>query len=194
MTAMPYVIPLIDYRKIADAQAYYASLGYTELAVPWIVSHAAYKVTRPTHVREFLTLDGYLNASGEQSFIDLMLAGAPIGRQFCITPCFRDEEAFTELTHKYFFKVELIDTDTTAVTVARMTREAKAFLDRYFPAATPTKIIATDEGDTSFDIVDGTYGIELGSYGIRAYEGKRWAYGTGIALPRLDTVRAKIGP
>jgi aspartyl/asparaginyl-tRNA synthetase len=191
---MSYAIPLIDYRKIAAAQEYYASRGYTELAVPWIVTHAAYRATRPTHVREFLTLDGYLNASGEQSFIELLQEGASVGKQFCITPCFRDESAFTDLHHKYFFKVELIDTDVTAVTLARMIADAKTFLDQYFPADAPTKVVRTDDGEETFDIVDSVHGIELGSYGIRTHVGFRWVYGTGIALPRLDTVRAMSAP
>ena len=188
---MSYAIPLIDYRKIADAKDFYEARGYQEIPVPWIVAHDAYKATCPPDCRQFFTIDGYLNASGEQSFIELMLRGRKLGKHLCVTPCFRDEPVLDEMHHRYFFKLELIDTDATMKKLAVMIRDAQDYFDRYFPASLPTRTVQTDQEGRCFDIVDGTHGIELGSYGIRDFAGLRWIYGTGVALPRLDTVLRK---
>lgn len=178
--------PLIDYQKIADGINYYSSLGYSELPVPWIIGFDAYNATRPPDRREFYTLGGYLVASGEQSFLDLMLSGTKLTKHFSITPCFRDEPDLDEYHHNYFLKLELIIANATHENLIEMIQEAKSFLDRYIPV--PSRIICTHESEQAYDIVDGVHGIELGSYGIRTYKGISWIYGTGIALPRLDTV------
>lgn len=180
------ITPFIDYRKIADAQQFYESHGFAPIAAPWIVGYEAYNTTRPSDRREFYCLDGYLNASGEQSFIELMLTGSKMKKYCCITPCFRDEPTVDDYHHRYFLKLELIDPDTTKENLSHMIHLAKKFLDSY--TLVPTKIIQTDSVARAFDIVDGTNGIELGSYGIRTYKDFSWIYGTGLALPRLDTV------
>jgi hypothetical protein len=178
--------PFIDYQKIADAQKFYASHGFIPITVPWIVEYEAYNATRPPDRREFYCLDGYLNASGEQSFIELMINGNKMKKYCCITPCFRDEPILDDYHHRYFLKLELIDGNVTKENLKRMIKLAKEFLDIY--TTTPTQIIQTDTNGSAFDILDGITGIELGSYGIRKYKKFSWIYGTGLALPRLDTV------
>jgi hypothetical protein len=179
-------IPLIDYRKVADAQKYYESCGYQEIAVPWLLSYEAYCATRPPDRKEFYSLHGYLNASGEQGFIELLMSGKNLTKQCCITSCFRDEPELDGLHHLYFVKVELINTDVSKENLKIMITEAKRFIDHYI--LNPTTIISTSETGDSFDIIDTITGIELGSYGIRSYKNYQWIYGTGIALPRIDTV------
>lgn len=178
-----HMIPLVDYRKLADAQTYYAHRGYSEIAVPWILGYEAYCATRPPDRKEFFCLDGYLNASGEQGFLQLMLDGKRLGKHCCVTACFRDEPELDATHHRYFVKLELIDTDASAENLAKMISDAKEFIHTYIPV----NVIPTNPEGTAFDIVDASEGIELGSYGIRTYGKYSWIYGTGIALPRLDT-------
>ena len=187
---MDQLLPLsepLDYQVIADAQRYYSKLGYTEIAVPWIVRYEAYNVTRPADKREFYTLDGYLNASGEQGYVDLMLAGKALTKNACITTCFRydDLDAWHQ---RIFVKLELIQTDVSSENLQTMIADAKRFFDRFIPSVPSTAIIQTDASGMAYDIVDSETGIELGSYGIRQYKHLRWIYGTGVALPRLSLV------
>lgn len=179
-----HTIPRIDYEKIVSASNYYASLGYAELEVPWIVHFDAYKATRPTDRQDFYTTDGYLVASGEQGFIQLMQEGRKLTKHFCITPCFRNEETLDDIHFRYFLKVELIDTDVSIKNLHSMIHNATQFFQNYLDV----KVIQTDTQGEAFDIVDMKYETELGSYGIRRASGHTWIYGTGIALPRLDVV------
>ena len=185
--------PLIDYRKMADAQTHYAAHDYQEVAVPWIIERDAYLVTHPAgkDVRDFYTLGGYLNGSGEQSFIQMLMDDEKLGRACCVTPCFRDARAYDELHHPYFVKLELIDTTASQDNLRRMIASARTYFDGYFHADVPTRIVPrSNEGVDACDLVDGLHSIELGSYGIRTHNGFRWVYGTGVALPRLSAVLA----
>lgn len=179
-----HIIPRIDYKKVVAATSYYALHGFKEIEVPWIISYNAYKTTKPSLARDFYTTDGYLNASGEQSFIEMLHNGVKLTKNFCITPCFRNEEVFDETHYQYFFKVELIDMDVSEENLTTMIATAKKFFEQYISV----KVIQTDEVGKTFDIVDEKHGIELGSYGIRDIGGFSWIYGTGVALPRLDVV------
>jgi hypothetical protein len=182
-------IPNIDYQKISDAKRFYELHGFSEISVPWIIGHHAYSITCPIdpRIREFYTLGGYLVASAEQSFIELILQGVSLGRHCAITPCFRDEPMFDGLHQSYFMKLELIDTDVSVLNLRSIITLSQHFFNHYVP----TNIVQTDKNGHTFDIVDKKHGIELGSYGIRKYGNFSWIYGTGIALPRLDTVILK---
>lgn len=182
-----HIIPRIDYSKVVTAAKYYASCGFKEVEVPWIINYDAYRTTKPGLARDFYTVDGYLNASGEQSFIMMLQSGVKLGRNFCITPCFRNEEVFDEIHYQYFFKVELIDMNVSEDNLRAMITVAKKFFEQYVPV----NIVQTDDEGRAFDIVDKQHGIELGSYGIRNVDGFSWIYGTGVALPRLDVVIGK---
>lgn len=179
-----HITPCVDYSKIAAAQAYYTAQGYKEIPVPWIISFEPYNATRPPHRKEFYCLDGYLNASSEQSFLELILQGVPITKHYCVTPCFRDEPIIDATHHRSFMKLELINTDATQENLTSMVQDAVTFFSRYIPVT----VVPTNQEQTAFDIVDQQNGVELGSYGIRTYNEHTWIYGTGVALPRLDTV------
>lgn len=181
-------IPAIDYTLLGNAQHYYTQRGYHELAVPWLIREEAYTATCPPERRHFFCLDGYLNASGEQSFLELLLQGQPLEKQFCITPCFRDEPTIDELHQRSFIKLELIDTNVTDERLHTMMHDAKQFFDSLLLIEQATTIVKTDESDSSYDIIDRMHGIELGSYGIRRYKTYEWIYGTGLALPRFQVV------
>lgn len=175
--------PRIDYQKIVEASRYYAELGYVETEVPWIIPFKAYETTAPKNERrQFATLDGYLNASGEQSFIHMLQEGVHLHKNFCITSCFRDEPVLDDIHHTYFVKLELILRDATRENLQKIIQDAKKFFDRYME----TEVIQT--GEDAYDIIDTTYKIEIGSYGIRKIEGFTFIYGTGLALPRFDYI------
>jgi hypothetical protein len=97
-----------------------------------------------------------------------------------------------EIHHLYFVKLELIETDPSEEKLQNMIEVAQKFYDNELPAGLNTKVIQTDESEQAFDIVDPVFGIELGSYGIRSYRELSWVYGTGVALPRLNTVINKL--
>jgi tRNA synthetases class II (D, K and N) len=173
----------IDYSKLALGLEFYQSRGYGYIEAPWLVSRAATNVTLPEDREVTHTQFGDLVGSGEQSFIELMMRGMTIDKACCITPCFRDEPDYDELHHAYFMKLELIDTDATEENLQHMISDAVAFLGTFLDV----HVIPT--GESSYDIVDNRHELELGSYGFRQFGSRRFIYGTGIALPRLDTVR-----
>jgi len=173
----------IDYRKLAAALDYYELKGYEYLEVPWVVSREATNVTLPKDRQATTSSIGDLVGSAEQSFIELLLRGVTIQKACAITPCFRDEEAYDDLHHAYFMKLELIDTDATQENLAIMIADAVGFLSHYLEVA------VEKTGKGMYDIVSKKSSIELGSYGFRDTPVGRFIYGTGVALPRLDTAR-----
>ncbi len=181
--SLPYHI---DYRKIADAFEFYQQRGYTIIEVPWCVSRESSRMTSPPWGRFFPVDYGYLLASGEQGFIELMRSQGLSGKYVCCTPCFRHEEVFDGTHYPYFFKVELIHAESDSVDdMHRTLQDALEFMHTYIPEL---RVEQTDTAGEAFDIFDAQTGIELGSYGIRRIDGLCWVYGTGIALPRFDYV------
>lgn len=175
----------IDYAKLNAGLTHYTERGYAYCEVPWVVSHEAESVTLPPNTEATQTQYGDLVGSAEQGFIELMLRGETITKACGITPCFRIEEQFDELHHAYFMKLELINTDASLSTLDTMIADALAFFAQY------TDVLVVKTGEHMYDIVDKKYGIELGSYGFRTLGNTTFVYGTGIALPRLDTVLQK---
>lgn len=177
---------LIDYSLIAEAQSYYAQCGYRPVDAPWIVSPLADYATKPMGKNSFVTEIGNFVASGEQSFIQMMMDGnLRPGRYLCVTPCFRDEKE-DETHFKYFMKLELIDTiDVSDESMWNMMREARFFFEKYVD----TRIDPVNE--VQFDLVTKKHNIELGSYGIREFNDLKWVYGTGLALPRFTIAHEK---
>lgn len=187
----------INYQHLADAVKFYGD-KYAELQVPWIVNEKAISSTSPFGVKLFSTFAGHLVASGEQSFVQLLLDGKlPPGRWMCVTPCFRNEESLTKFHHMHFMKVELIsyypiDNDDHVYHYhelckreeEEMIKTALAFFQQYVPA----EVVKTNVG---FDIQSN--GLELGSYGIREAVGCRWVFGTGCAEPRLSDAIIRSG-
>jgi aspartyl/asparaginyl-tRNA synthetase len=180
-----YIGKKIDYKILSNGVEYYKELGYKEVEVPWIVDFKSYDATDPRLFRQYFTLDGYLVASGEQGFINLMEDENFKGKAFCVTPCFRDEDVLDETHQKYFMKLELIDTNVSLENLNTMKSDALNFFKKF----TEAQVVKTeDRGEHTFDIIDKRTGIELGSYGIRKIRNISWIYGTGVALPRLQTV------
>ncbi len=181
-------IPHIDYEKIVDAISFYESNGFVYKDVPWLVTHDSYFATRPQQALDIVSILGYHVASGEQSFIELLSQGDLQGKYMCVTPCYRHEERVDDLHFKSFLKAELIDTKAHEANLHALINSAVQFFSRY----TCVEVIKTEESASSYDIIDQNTKIELGSYGIRTHGPLSWVYGTGVALPRLDTVLSKI--
>lgn len=171
----------IDYRKLGQALDHYETRGYDYMEVPWVVSPEAVDVTLPPDHTATKVQYGDLVGSAEQSFIELMMRGQAITRACAITPCFRLEDSYDELRHGYFMKLELIDTDATKKKLGAMIVDAYDFFASYLD------VDIEQTGPDAYDIVSRKHGIEMGSYGFRDYKDTKFIYGTGVALPRLDT-------
>jgi hypothetical protein len=182
----------INWKWLAEAQDWYRSAGYQYIEVPWAVDQAAYYATKPGDAPdlEVSPWRSYLVASGEQGFIWRYNGGTlSHGRWMCVTPCFR-HESFDDLHLPWFMKLELIHVDPREpdVALARVIEDARALF------ATFVDVRVVEMGPQMFDLVGDRTGIELGSYGYREHHnGMRWVYGTGIALPRMSTVRQREG-
>ncbi len=172
----------IDYRKISEALDHYEGRGYEYMEVPWVVSRESMNVTLPPNGEATSLQYGDLVGSAEQGFIELMRRGETILKACAVTPCFRIEDDYDDLHYPYFFKCELINTDATDENLNQMINDAREFFGQY------TDVDVEEVEPGAYDIVDRKLRIELGSYGIRNCEGKRFIYGTGVALPRLTTV------
>lgn len=170
-----------DFSIIAAAQFHYGILGYRDVPVPWVVSAEAMGATIPEWAVPYSTFGGHLVGSAEQSFVELLLQGQPLGKVQATTPCFRDED-HDELHSPYFLKTELFNSvlPPTEASVLSVLEDARQFFARYVP------VKLQQEGELAWDLVHAESGIELGSYGVRTIPGHSWIYGTGVALPRLQ--------
>ncbi len=178
---------MIDYDIINQSCIFYENIGYTRIESPWMVSEYIDKLTRPKDKIPFKIEYNQkcLVASGEQSFLYLYLKDyLPLGKYQTVTPCFRHE--FFDITHSNcFIKNELINTiNVNESELLLMVTEAESFFSKYFETLT---VEATKIG---YDILYNGY--ELGSYGIRSNEFLTYIYGTGVAEPRLSTIKNKI--
>lgn len=173
---------MIDYGLIDQAVRFYKDRGYVQFDVPWTIGKEAYYATKPPEVMDLHVVgwDAYLTASGEQSFIEMMLNGRQLKKAVCVTPCFRDDRT-DDIHRKYFTKVELIKADEVSMAhLINMVHDAMAFFEQF------VTVKVLEIGPQSFDLICKKSRIELGSYGIREYKNLKWIYGTGCAEPRLS--------
>ena len=180
----------IDARLLADAQSYYASYGYVDTPTPWLVGEAAYRATLPPD-HEGLEwqspVGGYHVGSAEQGFMQLIDDDLPIPeRAQSASPCYRGEPAYDELHWPYFYKLELYNADVSNASLAEMITCARGLFTQL---GIPTRIIQT--GGRAYDIETAMTHIELGSYGVRTFQGREWLYGTGLALPRATIAKER---
>jgi len=189
---------MIDYQKIQDSIEFFTNIGYTRIESPWTVTKAISAITKPSDREDFQLVhpDGkVLVASGEQSFLYLQSKGfLPQGRFQTVTPCFR-KESFDFLHTKYFLKNELISSAVNELTaMAELELVMKSALE-FFRRYVDCDIVENDEGN-GYDICAVVNVppskefelVELGSYGIRSFQGFMWVYGTACAEPRLTNI------
>jgi hypothetical protein len=189
--------PSINWRILSEAKEYYRFCGYKYVEVPWLVPHTTSLATSPLDAAYIQTLENEdLIGSGEQGFLQLILNGELIPDQYqTITPCFRQDQQ-DGLHFRHFMKCELIDylghynvgsglTATYRGTVEETVDYTIRCAATYLGGFTDVSRVVTSSG---WDLVHTETGIELGSYGLREYQGHSWVYGTGVALPRLSQV------
>lgn len=158
--------------------------------VPWVVSERAIRSTFNGNVHEVMP-GQFAVGSAEQSFAELLLRGDldPKEQYVAISPCFRDEPVIDWIHKPHFIKAELIqpyqggpleDFDLAVAAAKWMDRLVDRFA--YYGRA-HVNVIKTNEG---YDVTVNK--IEVGSYGIRHFDGFSWVYGTALAEPRFSTV------
>lgn len=166
--------------------------GYGLIDVPYYVTKEVSEHTKPDwsddlHHSEKLVYVG----SGEQSFLSMIKTKQiTYGRYMCLTPCYRNEPELDLLHLKVFLKLELIDyiepysdIDYVRKSLDNMIKEVLHFYKHYL---TEYHIEVYKVLNDQYDIL--LNGVEIGSYGIRKTLGDEfYVYGTGVALPRLNT-------
>lgn len=163
--------------------------------LPWVTGEKYLSATRPPHVRdprEFLTDHGGLLASGEQAFLQLLDEGRLVEGKCYIgwTPCFRREPCYDELHHFYFLKAELFSSPDEDPRIVREKficgsyswfRELLCGLGIWNRCDLRVERVNEAQQDITLN------GVEVGSYGIRVFEGRPIVYGTAMAEPRFST-------
>lgn len=180
---------MIDYALLNKSIEHYEEKGFKRIEAPWTVTEKVDDITKPKDRIHFQLKhnDKCLVASGEQSFLYLMIKGfLPEGKYQAITPCFRFEP-FDPYHTKYFMKNELIITnDVSPNQLQSLVSQALEFYQPHFKQK--LDVVHTNEGiDIEID------GHELGSYGFRQHEYLKWIYGTGCAEPRMSNLIKKYG-
>lgn len=176
--------PEIRWDLLSEAKNHYSRHGFFYMEVPWTVGRDAYMATKPEDAKDLLVRhwDRYLLASGEQSLMQIR-SKLPCKHLQTITPCFRSENEYNDLRRPHFMKLELMsvldETDNDVRCLQQMIMKALAFFGKH---AYNLEVVHT--GNDTYDI--NSNGIEIGSYGIREYQGFRWVYGTGLAEPRFS--------
>jgi hypothetical protein len=168
---------MISAPLVYHAIRLYAGKGFRPIAVPMLVDADISAMLCPEGRAEMFHSPGKVyGASAELSFLQLMREGRlPEGRYQALTPCVRDEPVLDDIHYRVFLKLELIDVEAQAE--ATCLRAAESF---WGSIGVPVERIYTEIG---VDLVT-SEGLELGSYGVRQFEGRSYAYGTGVAEPR----------
>ena len=158
-------------QRLLLAQTFYERRGFRIVDLPWTCSAAATLATGGPYAGERLTSGAYLLGSAEQAFIDL----APKGLCQAITPCFRFKDAHRSAFHQeHFMKLELWSSNPADWD--DLMRHAADFFRSYGDVT--ERVTGTGSSDLEMN------GIEVGSYGATS----TYAYGTGLAEPRLSLV------
>lgn len=172
----------VNWNYLARSLDAYVVLGYRRVEAPWAIPAEFNKITCQDEGRIFDVKGlGSLVGSSEQSFLFMELTGLITpGRYVTLTPCFRNEKE-TESHKPYFMKTELYSSvpGVSLRDAEEMLRQT-TYVIREICGVEPTPV-KTDEG---WDLE--VNGVEVGSYGLRRHEGHSWAYGTGLAEPRLS--------
>ncbi len=188
-----YPTELIDWELLARANAYYKLQGFEQIETPYATPIAYHKETKPHDNPSFILNDGIfkdneheLVASAEQGFIYKLLNNQIINKKLqSITPCFRYDN-YDELHQSWFMKLELFHYSDKIEDLEDMINIVKIFMDHISLNGSETSLIETNLGYDLF-----LNGIEVGSYGFRDVEKKKFIYGTGLALPRFSIADKK---
>jgi seryl-tRNA synthetase len=186
-----------DFELLAHVIKLYEKRGYSYVQSPWTCSRRATRATSAecSPAKLFAVNSVFhddLVGSAEQSFVQMSMDGAyfkPGRKLVTCTPCFRDEEHLDDLHRLYFMKVEIThvlarpDDPEAYLALQRVIFDAKHVMTRLIVPPLGGVIRQLETGENSYDL--NLNEIEVGSYGIRSFEGLHWVYGTGLALPRF---------
>jgi len=187
----------ISYQLLGEAQEHYQK-KYQKIEVPWVVPAPYTEATRPEGASSnSVVVDGKGDvgswvSSAEQSFLQMMVEGklCPDVQYMAISPCYRfgDNQNHDRYHFDEFMKLELFEFGV-APDFHRLMGDAETFFQSKLGDRVYLDIIGDGSIDLAYLSPDDNL-IELGSYGTRTMEllGKSytWAYGTGVAEPRLS--------
>ena len=184
------------------ALQWWQTQGLQYVDLPWMVPSRYADAHRPSFCRDVPTLHGSFVGSGEQSFLMLreqgLLAGGAPG-YIGWTPCLRDEAVLDETHQHGFMKAEwyvpLSRADVSSwrerldemLAAQEMMFRAVAL---YAEGPIGLRIDREETGAAQHDLVVG--GLEIGSYGLRHFEGQSYLYGTALALPRFTQALERV--
>lgn len=170
----------INWSLLWESVEYYKNKWFECIDCPWIIPQEFTRITSPDRNNSFATAFWDLVGSSEQSFVYLSLSNQiKPWKYVTLTPCYRDEPE--DNTHKkYFMKTELFQSvEVNEQELDNIIKTCYEFFEKN--AEGKLEIIKTD---TWYDIECNW--IEIGSYGIRHYEGLNWIYATWLAEPRFS--------
>ncbi len=169
----------IQWDRVARAIQYYQGCGYHYIETPWVVPGSVSAITFP----EQMTAESVHVGSAEQGFLDLMLKGKLLTEQMYVSagPCFRPQDAGKPDHEPWFFKVELFAIYHIGEPLWMEDVMTDAFDYFQFETGLTPDVVVTEDGKDLY-----LNGLEIGSYGVRTYQGHSWVYGTGLAEPRLS--------
>lgn len=183
------------------ALQWWQSQSFLYVDLPWMVPTAYASAHRPAFCRDVLTLHGSFVGSGEQSFLMLREEDRlPPGARGYIgwTPCLRDEvldethqhgfmkaEWFVPLTHREVPAWQAILDELLDDQVGMFKNVA-----RYAGGPLDLQVSREKSGPEQWDLVMG--GLEVGSYGLRHFNGQPYLYGTALALPRFTQALERV--
>ncbi len=181
----------VNWKHLSDAVTFFTEAGYEYVEAPWIAPDYVLMATCPSEDYVVSSKLGGLVGSAEQSFIHLKRIGAiGEGRFVACTPCFRNEDEVDTLHQRTFMKVELYSSKFDITELDATVELVMSFYRSLLAPDLWQHLQTRVTGSHSVDIELG--GIEVGSYGMRSWEGESWVYGTGIAEPRFSTARNLI--
>lgn len=180
----------IDWSLLGRAVEYFGDLGFEYVDTPWMVDADIAAITCPSerYFDRVETNGKILVASAEQGFLQMELEGNLSGVNYIsVGPCFRIQDAHENpdgFHQETFAKAELYVRCKSIEQATEIGKEL-AIKARNF-LTLDAEIVK--QSKTSWDLE--LNGIEIGSYGGRAYNDICWAYGTAVALPRYTQAQS----
>lgn len=169
----------ISATLIYSAMSFFKDKGYRFITVPMLVDEDIVNLTLPSDCAAKYHNDKCYVGSAEQSIYQLIKEGKDLpSKVLAITPCQRDD-TIDEFHQEIFLKIELACTDNT-VTYHDIAIDV---MEYYNTLTDNAKYVDFTDFDNTCDIEINT--IEVGSYGMREYNGRIIHFGTGLALPRF---------
>lgn len=169
----------ISATLIYSAMSFFKDKGYRFITVPMLVDEDVVNLTLPSDCAAKYHNDKCYVGSAEQSIYQLIKEGKDLpSKVLAITPCQRDD-TIDEFHQEIFLKIELACTDNT-VTYHDIAIDV---MEYYNTLTDNAKYVDFTDFDNTCDIEINT--IEVGSYGMREYNGRIIHFGTGLALPRF---------